>query len=312
MGVGIVNDSTEEIKLTVGGVTISVASGNANENFFDNFTEFTLSATGDYRCYILGALGVAITLTDTEAQPDITPPIVNAEPSAGTFSAAQEVTLMANETATIFYTTDGSDPTTASAVYSEPIHVTATTTLMYFGKDTAGNSSAVQSSTYTLNLPALSMNGATDWLLIPTIPIIVTDLEMRINVENNGGYYYDTRENATSSYMFRDAASGKDQRGPNEDVYVDGVMKANSIHAVNNGVERTLKVHFWTGLTSPGNMHIFCRSTVDARTFMKGKIYDIKLYNGANVVAHYDMSTGTVKDQSGNDNHATLNGGTFG
>ncbi|MBT2682671.1 hypothetical protein [Bacillus sp. ISL-37] len=44
---------------------------------------------------------------------------------------------------------------------------------------------------------------------------------------------------------------------------------------------------------------------------MAGDIYDIKFYNGAILVAHYDTSTGTVQDQSGNGNHATLTGGTW-
>jgi hypothetical protein len=44
----------------------------------------------------------------------------------------------------------------------------------------------------------------------------------------------------------------------------------------------------------------------------KGKIYSIKCYNANNVlIANYDMSTGTVQDQSGNGNHATLNGGAW-
>lgn len=40
-------------------------------------------------------------------------------------------------------------------------------------------------------------------------------------------------------------------------------------------------------------------------------IYDIKLYNAGTLIAHYDMSTGTVKDQSGNGNDATNVGGTW-
>jgi len=42
-----------------------------------------------------------------------------------------------------------------------------------------------------------------------------------------------------------------------------------------------------------------------------GRLYDVKYYNGATLVAHYDMSTGTVQDVSGNGNHATLTGGTW-
>lgn len=40
-------------------------------------------------------------------------------------------------------------------------------------------------------------------------------------------------------------------------------------------------------------------------------IYDIKIYNGATLIAHYDMSTGTVNDQTGNGYNATLTGGTW-
>lgn len=83
---------------------------------------------------------------------DTTAPTVTASPSAGTFTTVQTVTLSANETATIYYTTDGSTPTTGSNVYSAPIAVNATTTLKFFGKDTAGNSSAVQTAVYTINL----------------------------------------------------------------------------------------------------------------------------------------------------------------
>ncbi|WP_308636107.1 chitobiase/beta-hexosaminidase C-terminal domain-containing protein [Paenibacillus silvisoli] len=86
---------------------------------------------------------------------DTTPPTVSALPAAGTYTSTQSVVLSANESATIYYTLDGTAPTTASAVYSAPISVGATTTLRYFGRDTAGNESTVQSAVYTINAPAL-------------------------------------------------------------------------------------------------------------------------------------------------------------
>lgn len=82
---------------------------------------------------------------------DITPPIVTANPAAGTYNNTQLVTLSANETATIYYTLDGSSPTLNSAVYSAPISVVDTITIKYFGKDTAGNTSPVQTAVYTIN-----------------------------------------------------------------------------------------------------------------------------------------------------------------
>lgn len=44
---------------------------------------------------------------------------------------------------------------------------------------------------------------------------------------------------------------------------------------------------------------------------VKGNIYRISFYNGDSLVADYDASTGTMDDQSGNGNHATLSGGTW-
>lgn len=56
--------------------------------------------------------------------------MVTASPSEGTYSGSQQVTLSsAAENATIYYTTDGSTPTRASASYSAPIAVAQTMTI---------------------------------------------------------------------------------------------------------------------------------------------------------------------------------------
>lgn len=94
--------------------------------------------------------GVSTTLTTAA---DTTPPVVTASPIGGTYSSVQSVTLTANESATIYYTTDGSAPTQSSTVYSSPISINAPTTLKYFAKDLAGNSSSIQTQTYAINIP---------------------------------------------------------------------------------------------------------------------------------------------------------------
>jgi hypothetical protein len=90
--------------------------------------------------------------TFTVAAADTTAPVTTAAPAAGTYTAAQSVTLTANEAATIYYTTNGTTPTTSSAVYSAPLNIAATTTLKYFARDTAGNSEAVKTALYTINI----------------------------------------------------------------------------------------------------------------------------------------------------------------
>src|SRR5206468_1697487 len=69
----------------------------------------------------------------------------------GTFSQPQTVTLSdATSGATIYYTTDGSTPTTASTPYTGPISVTRTTTIRAMAAASGMVNSDVASATYTL------------------------------------------------------------------------------------------------------------------------------------------------------------------
>lgn len=82
---------------------------------------------------------------------DTTPPVTTASPVGGTFNGSVAVTLTRNEAGTTYYTTNGTTPTTASAIYSAPLNFTATTTLKYFSKDTAGNTETVKTQVYTIS-----------------------------------------------------------------------------------------------------------------------------------------------------------------
>jgi hypothetical protein len=72
---------------------------------------------------------------------DITPPVVTAYQASGAYNRVEPVTLWSNKSATIYYTTDGSLPTTGSSVYTTPI--SPASTIQYFAVDNAGNSGAV-------------------------------------------------------------------------------------------------------------------------------------------------------------------------
>ena len=94
-------------------------------------------------CYALGAIII-----------DGTKPMVSASPPGGVYTEVQSVTLAANESADIYYTTDGSDPTTASFQYSLPIEVTETTTIRFMAVDAADNKSEIAVETYTIGVSA--------------------------------------------------------------------------------------------------------------------------------------------------------------
>ncbi|MEI7815725.1 MAG: chitobiase/beta-hexosaminidase C-terminal domain-containing protein, partial [Desulfuromonadales bacterium] len=84
---------------------------------------------------------------------DTAAPVTTASPVTGTYSSSAPVpvALSASETAKIYYTIDGSAPTTASPQYLNPITVAATTTINYFAVDTAGNVEAFKTGTWTIH-----------------------------------------------------------------------------------------------------------------------------------------------------------------
>jgi N-acetylneuraminic acid mutarotase len=75
-------------------------------------------------------------------------------PAAGTYTTAQTVTMSdATPVALIYYTTDGTTPTTSSAKYTGPITVSSTQTIHAIAAASSYNNSAVAMATYTIQPP---------------------------------------------------------------------------------------------------------------------------------------------------------------
>src|SRR5206468_3712317 len=72
-------------------------------------------------------------------------------PAGGTFVGSVAVTMSTSTSgATIYYTTDGSTPTTASTPYTGPVPLTTTTTLRAIAAASGMTNSSVTSATYTI------------------------------------------------------------------------------------------------------------------------------------------------------------------
>jgi uncharacterized repeat protein (TIGR03803 family) len=72
-------------------------------------------------------------------------------PAAGTYTLAQSITIAdADPHAIIYYTTNGTTPTTSSAKYTAPIKVTTSETIEALATATGLTNSAVASATYTI------------------------------------------------------------------------------------------------------------------------------------------------------------------
>jgi hypothetical protein len=76
-------------------------------------------------------------------------------PAAGTYTSAQSVTISdATSAAVIYYTTDGTAPTTSSTKYTGPVTVSSTEGLMAIAVAPGYTNSPVASALYTINSPA--------------------------------------------------------------------------------------------------------------------------------------------------------------
>lgn len=157
-----------QLKLSLTDAQTSMFPGNSA--FYDVLAK---SATGDPEPIFQGA----VTLTDIVTQWENTPPVTTASILAGVYNSNQNVALSVNEVgAKIYYTLDGTNPTSASTQYASALVISETTTLKFFAVDNAGNAEAVQSIIYTIDkvAPTTVCNIAADATIATTDDITLT------------------------------------------------------------------------------------------------------------------------------------------
>lgn len=93
----------------------------------------------------------------TDCQAQVATPMFS--PVAGTYTEAQNVTITcATAEATIYYTTNGDEPTTSSTEYTAAIPVNESMTIKAIAVKAGMANSAVASAAYTINLPLSTMD----------------------------------------------------------------------------------------------------------------------------------------------------------
>ena len=145
------------------GLDVSQSTAYTNTITFDGSGNAVITASGNctlrynsandqkrFRYYKSGQQ--AIQLYKEVGTPKVATPTFSPEPSV-TYTSAQEVTIScATSGATIYYTTDGSTPTTSSTPYSGAITVDHTMTIKAIAVATGYDDSEVATATYTINL----------------------------------------------------------------------------------------------------------------------------------------------------------------
>ena len=94
---------------------------------------------------------------------DGTDPVVTSNLGSGIYNTTQVVTLNATDNLDpnpiIYYTLDGTTPTTSSPKYTDFISIIKNNTILEFmAVDAAGNQAQIQTRNYTINLPIINLN----------------------------------------------------------------------------------------------------------------------------------------------------------
>jgi CSLREA domain-containing protein len=110
----------------------------------DNSGVFTVSAMAVESGYLNSAVAVGTyTIRPSLARPTFNPP-------GGTYASAQMVTISDTSKCAIYYTTDGSTPTTSSTLYTGPITVSSSETVNAIAVQSGFTNSPEVSATYTI------------------------------------------------------------------------------------------------------------------------------------------------------------------
>ena len=141
------NYASAAVALSAGSASLLIPAGSLFQGN-DNLVAMYIPDANSSSTY-MSAMGIV-----TEAVTSPAPAPVFSIP-AGTYTTAQSVTITDSATsAAIYYTTDGSIPTTSALPYNGPIAISSSETLQAIATGNGSSTSPVASAAYVINLPA--------------------------------------------------------------------------------------------------------------------------------------------------------------
>jgi hypothetical protein len=200
------------------------------------------------------------------------------------------VILTANEPGTIYYTVDGTVPTTGSSVYTDPISVTAATTIKYFAIDAAGNREVlIKTGRWTFD----------------------TDSDMTARILINSGMPYTTTANVVLTLSAVDPAGVVAMQFSNTGMNYTVEEPYNQSKAwalISPDGTKTVYVRFRDGAANGGSLHSPVHATITLDTSaIWGDINKDGRINLADLILALQVASRTTPASTIN-NHAAVNG----
>jgi hypothetical protein len=155
-----------------------------------------------FSCYSSGQASVYLYKLQEGGAETVSTPTFS--PTSGNYLTTQNVTISTEtEGATIYYTTDGSDPDNTDTEYTTPIAVSATTTVKAIAYKTDMDPSAIASATYTFPTEVANIAALRAGTTGSTVYKLTGEAVMTLKSSNNNVKYI---QDATGGILIYDAS----------------------------------------------------------------------------------------------------------
>ena len=240
-----------------------------------------------------------VTLTYSTGGDATTCAVPTFSPAAGTFNEAQNVTISTTtDGATIYYTTDGTTPTTSSEVYSSPINVANTTTIKAMAAKENYSNSDVSSATYVIEPPVSgytvdfesNLDKYTDWEFTNAERVETGTIEA-----HGGDYFATTGGKSTASFQTKESIAYPE-------IFTCYVSKTSTNTSASNWkVQVSEDGETWTDIveSSATDMTKGIWKSITANLSSYSNVYVRISYSGSTAVRAIDDISITMRDPSG-------------